>query len=104
MFSLIRLFISFIYHAGGKNLIRSSSITSEEVLTTDDTGSLNSYTEDSGIVSSPSDSVSLDLQTDSYKKSENTNNVTHKANPQPARAESFNSDDSWSLNTRYLDM
>ncbi|KAM5157249.1 LOW QUALITY PROTEIN: protein cordon-bleu [Mantella aurantiaca] len=82
----------------GKTLIRSSSITSEEIIT-DDAGSLNSYTEDSGIVSSPSDSISLDLQTDSSKKSENTNNGTLKANPQPARAESFNSEDSWSLNT-----
>ncbi|XP_018413295.1 PREDICTED: protein cordon-bleu [Nanorana parkeri] len=83
----------------GKILTPSSSITSEEALTTDDAGSVNSYTEDSGIVSSPSDSVSLDMQTDSYKRSENTNNGTYKANPQPARAESFNSDDSWSLNT-----
>ncbi|XP_072268224.1 protein cordon-bleu isoform X2 [Pyxicephalus adspersus] len=83
----------------GKTLKHSSSITSEEVLTTDDVGSVNSYTEDSGIVSSPSDSVSLDLQTDSCKKDENTNNATYKANSQPSRAESLNSDDSWSLNT-----
>ncbi|XP_077347881.1 protein cordon-bleu isoform X2 [Lithobates pipiens] len=82
----------------GKTLVRSNSITSEEVLTTDDGGSVNSYTEDSGIVSSPSDSISPDLQTDSYKKSEISNNWTNKANQQPARVESFNSDDSWSLN------
>ncbi|XP_040209237.1 protein cordon-bleu isoform X3 [Rana temporaria] len=83
----------------GKSLEHSNSITSEEVLTTDDCGSVNSYTEDSGIVSSPSDSISPDLQTDSYKKSDISNNWTNKANQQPARVESFNSDDSWSLNT-----
>ncbi|XP_068092629.1 protein cordon-bleu isoform X2 [Hyperolius riggenbachi] len=88
----------------GKKLIRSSSVTSEEVLTADDSGSLNSYTEDSGIVSPPSDCLSLDLQPESYTKSErvmnqeNSSNSTPSVDPQPARTESLNSDDSWSLN------
>ncbi|XP_069814614.1 protein cordon-bleu isoform X3 [Dendropsophus ebraccatus] len=87
-----------------KRLNRCNSVSSEEVLTTDDAGSLNSYTEDSGIVSSPSDSTSLDLQNYSIKTRDTAENQANncKSSPdslQPARAESFNSEDSWSLNT-----
>lgn len=71
-------------------------------MTTDDAGSVNSYTEDSGIVSSPSDSASLDLQNYSSKRRDKAENQVNESteNMQPTRAESFNSEDSWSLNTR----
>ncbi|XP_044149838.1 protein cordon-bleu-like isoform X1 [Bufo gargarizans] len=87
-----------------KRLIRCSSVSSEEVLTTDDAGSVNSYTEDLGIVSSPSDSTSLDLLNYSSKRRAKTDNQLDECksstdNVQPARAESFNSEDSWRLNT-----
>lgn len=85
---------------GEKRLIRCSSVSSEEVLTTDDAGSVNSYTEDSGIVSSPSDSASLDLQNYKERRDKAENQVNESTeNMQPTRAESFNSEDSWSLNT-----
>ncbi|KAM3929819.1 protein cordon-bleu [Leptodactylus fuscus] len=87
-----------------KRLIRCNSVSSEEVLTTDDAGSVNSYTEDSGIVSSPSDSTSLDLQNYSSKRKEKAEIQVdeYKAtdnNMQPARAQSFNSENLWSQNT-----
>ncbi|XP_072009268.1 protein cordon-bleu isoform X2 [Engystomops pustulosus] len=87
-----------------KRLIRCHSISSEEVLTTDDARSVNSYTEDSGIVSSPSDSVSLDLQNSSSTRRDKTENQVEEykssiGNVWPARSESINSEDSWSLHT-----
>ncbi|KAM9308235.1 protein cordon-bleu [Gastrophryne carolinensis] len=86
----------------GKKLIRSTSVTSEEVLATDDAGSLNSYTEDSGIVSSPSSSISLDLKIDGDVKKEkiiNPVNYNDDTSQQLTRVESFTSEDTWSLNT-----
>ncbi|XP_053570434.1 protein cordon-bleu isoform X2 [Bombina bombina] len=87
----------------GKRLARNSSVSSEEILTVDpkvkeDTGSLNSYTEDSGMVSSPSDSVSLDLQNENIRRKESVaeSNVTYNSH---TRSDSYNSDDSWSLQT-----
>ncbi|XP_056376315.1 protein cordon-bleu isoform X2 [Hyla sarda] len=87
-----------------KHLIRCNSVSSEEILTTDDAGSVNSYTEDSGIVSSPSNSTSLDLQNCSSKTRDKAENQANECKPspnklQPVRAESFNSEDSWSLTT-----
>ncbi|XP_075068733.1 protein cordon-bleu isoform X2 [Mixophyes fleayi] len=90
-----------------KHLNRSNRVSSEEALTADDAGSVNSYTDDYGIVSSPSDSVSLDLHNDGNKRREkytnqeksNGTNEIYKTNLQPIRAESFNSEDSWSLHT-----
>ncbi|XP_073405984.1 protein cordon-bleu isoform X3 [Dendrobates tinctorius] len=86
-----------------KHLSRCSSVSSEELLTTDDSGSIN-YREDSGIVSSPSDNTSLDLQSYSskrkYKTEKQLNEIkTPICHMHPARAGSFNSDDSWRLNT-----
>ncbi|XP_075442616.1 protein cordon-bleu isoform X2 [Ascaphus truei] len=96
-----------------KRLIRGSSVSSEEVLTIDPTSvqetvSLNSYstwgenTEDSGMVSSPSDIASLDLQNDginnrdTFWNQEDTmkTNETYTAS---VRSASCNSNDSWSL-------
>ncbi|CAN2389586.1 hypothetical protein PRIEUP_LOCUS6514, partial [Pristimantis euphronides] len=90
-----------------KRLLRFKHVSSKEVLTTDDTGSVNSYTEDSGIVSSPSDSTSLDLQNYCSKREEETETQVDECKSsidhmQPARVESFNSEDSWSLNTSNL--
>ncbi|XP_075683105.1 protein cordon-bleu [Rhinoderma darwinii] len=87
-----------------KRLIRCNSVSLEEVLTTDDAGSVNSYTEDSGIVISPSDNTSLDLQSFNSKKRDKSQNQVDECksstdNVHPSRAESFNSEDSWSLNT-----
>ncbi|XP_063778683.1 protein cordon-bleu isoform X2 [Pseudophryne corroboree] len=88
----------------GKHLSRWSRVSSEEVSTTDDAGSVNSYTEDSGIVSSPSDNVSIDLQNNGTKRRENNNkgteaDETYTVYLQPNRAESFTSEDSLSLHT-----
>ncbi|KAM4689012.1 protein cordon-bleu [Discoglossus pictus] len=86
-----------------KRLIRNNSVSSEEILTVDPTGkeetaSLNSYTEDSGMVSSPSDSVSLDLQND-HSKSRKTMDAYEKYTAHSLRSDSYTSDDSWSLQT-----
>ncbi|XP_069586432.1 protein cordon-bleu isoform X1 [Ranitomeya imitator] len=87
-----------------KHLSLCNSVSSEELLTTDDAGSVNSYREDSGIVSSPSDNTSLDLQIHSSKRKDKIEKQlneckTPTGNVHPARAGSFNSDDSWRLNT-----
>ncbi|XP_069586434.1 protein cordon-bleu isoform X3 [Ranitomeya imitator] len=91
-------------YTGEKHLSLCNSVSSEELLTTDDAGSVNSYREDSGIVSSPSDNTSLDLQIHSSKRKDKIEKQlneckTPTGNVHPARAGSFNSDDSWRLNT-----
>ncbi|XP_073534424.1 protein cordon-bleu isoform X2 [Phyllobates terribilis] len=87
-----------------KHLSRCNSVSSEELLTTDDAGSVNSYRQNSGIVSSPSDNTSLDLHIYSSKRKDKTEKQLNECNTlmdnmHPARAGSFNSDNSWILNT-----
>ncbi|KAM4705096.1 protein cordon-bleu [Rhinophrynus dorsalis] len=92
---------------GEKSLIRCNSVSSEEVLTAEsieaeEAESLNSFTGDSGMASSPSDIVSLGLHNDNTKSKENTlnqDNAKEKVeNCKPKlhleRSDSYNVDES----------
>ncbi|KAM4028367.1 protein cordon-bleu isoform 2-T2 [Anomaloglossus baeobatrachus] len=87
-----------------KRLNRGNSVSLEELLASDDAGSVNSYRENSSIVSPPTDNTSLDLQTYTSKRKDKSEIQLNECksptdNTHPSRAGSVNSDASWILNT-----
>eukprot|EP00079_Xenopus_tropicalis_P026890 XP_012820938.1 PREDICTED: protein cordon-bleu [Xenopus tropicalis] len=85
-----------------KSLNRFNSVSSVEILTTDsmeadEAGSIHSYTEDSGMVSSLSDSLSLDLYSDSTQSRESLLNQENAK--ESGRTDTYNSNNS-SMQTR----